>query len=382
MNPTNLRCLLQIYVEAQLNHIDNRDYGIGQVPLALYPFLPNRPPIFEVLQLHPEFIEAFGRPEPTNCLNVWKSEVETDIPPLNLAPTQPGSSRDTAIGYLDADEPNPESCQNTPFENVVLPRHREDPLPDLVDLRQNPYDVSLMNPEDVPWEMYYPPQFDIPLGEPIFVLASWDELTSIFRASVLHLLQHWDARVVFDTEIANARPPRTRMEVFPLWVVKSAIGSTIVAPTALFLQSGSWLSGLSLVTRLANKISSPCAGKVVKVKKAKGRGKGKGKAKEVVESSVGQEEIDRMMQAGPSSEVAGSSRSDLKWNVLGMGTQGEESSGDEDGDTMVERLQRIKNKKRAAKYEARFLPQETSSEAVVTPSLDPPCVMGRIVIPP
>ncbi|KAK1218149.1 hypothetical protein PQX77_019179 [Marasmius sp. AFHP31] len=177
MNLTNLRCLLQIYVEAQLNHIDDRDYGIGQVPPALYPFLPNRPPIFEVLQLHPEFIEAFGRPEPTDCLNVRKSEVETDIPPLNLAPTQPGGSRDTTIEYLDADKPNPESCQNTPFENVVLPRHREDPLPDLVDLRQNP--------EDVPWEMYYPPQFDIPLERRYYICCSTGMSISIVFALLL-----------------------------------------------------------------------------------------------------------------------------------------------------------------------------------------------------
>ncbi|KAK1217905.1 hypothetical protein PQX77_019426 [Marasmius sp. AFHP31] len=148
MNPNNLQCLLQIHVEARLNDTEDHGYGVGQVPPVIYPFLPNRPPIFEVLWLYPEFIDVFGRPKSADFLNVRKLENKTGISPFNLNTTVPGGSWETAIEYVDEDEPNPDSMQNTPFTNVVLPCHQEDPLPDLVDLGQNPFDVPLMNPPE------------------------------------------------------------------------------------------------------------------------------------------------------------------------------------------------------------------------------------------
>ncbi|KAK1221875.1 hypothetical protein PQX77_015295, partial [Marasmius sp. AFHP31] len=139
------------------------DFGYFPVSSELRPFLPNCPAIVEVLELNPDYVEVFGRAQPGDDLNILKSETTSDIPALNLDPRKPGGSRETAIELIAEDESNPESLQNTPFANVVLPRRRTDNPPARVRLAENPWDVALMDPKKVPWHVRFPPRIDIPL---------------------------------------------------------------------------------------------------------------------------------------------------------------------------------------------------------------------------
>ncbi|KAK1228243.1 hypothetical protein PQX77_008723 [Marasmius sp. AFHP31] len=66
------------------------------------------------------------------------------------------------IELIPEDEPNPDSLQNTPFTNVVLPRRRNKDPPSRVCLAENPWDVALMDPKSVPWHVRFPPRLDIP----------------------------------------------------------------------------------------------------------------------------------------------------------------------------------------------------------------------------
>ncbi|KAK1234013.1 hypothetical protein PQX77_002794, partial [Marasmius sp. AFHP31] len=162
MNADDLRVLLTIYLDTHLNGETAQDFGYFLVSSELRPFLPNRPAIVEVLQLNPEYVEVFGRTQPGDDLNILKSEKVTDIPSLNLDPRKPGGSCETAIELIPEDEPNPDSLQNTPFANVVLPRRRDEDPPSRVRLAENPWDVALMDPKSVPWHVRFPPRLDIP----------------------------------------------------------------------------------------------------------------------------------------------------------------------------------------------------------------------------
>ncbi|KAK1215809.1 hypothetical protein PQX77_021566, partial [Marasmius sp. AFHP31] len=163
MNVEELRVLFLIYLDAHLNGEKAMDFGYFLVSSELRPFLPNRPAIVEVLELNPDYVEVFGRAQPGDDLNILKSETTSDIPALNLDPRKPGGSRETAIELIAEDESNPESLQNTPFANVVLPRRRTDNPPARVRLAENPWDVALMDPKKVPWHVRFPPRVDIPL---------------------------------------------------------------------------------------------------------------------------------------------------------------------------------------------------------------------------
>ncbi|KAK1216416.1 hypothetical protein PQX77_020956 [Marasmius sp. AFHP31] len=163
MNVEELRVLFLIYLDAHLNGETAMDFGYFLVSTELRPFLPNRPAIVEVLKLNPDYVEVFGRAQPGDDLNILKSETTSDIPALNLDPRKPGGSRETAIELIAEDESNPESLQNTPFANVVLPRRRTDNPPTRVRLAENPWDVALMDPKKVPWHVRFPPRIDIPL---------------------------------------------------------------------------------------------------------------------------------------------------------------------------------------------------------------------------
>ncbi|KAL0059418.1 hypothetical protein AAF712_013859 [Marasmius tenuissimus] len=163
MNEDELHVLLSVYVDAHLNGETAMDYGYFLVSEALRPFLPNCPAIVEVLRLNPEYMAVFGQPQPSDDMNILKSEKTTDIPSLNLDPRKPGGSRETAIELIPEDEANPESLQNTPFANVVLPRRRNEEPPPEVRLAENPWDVALMDPKDVPWHTRFPPRLDIPI---------------------------------------------------------------------------------------------------------------------------------------------------------------------------------------------------------------------------
>ncbi|KAK1215967.1 hypothetical protein PQX77_021408, partial [Marasmius sp. AFHP31] len=163
MNVEELRVLFLIYLDAHLNGEKAMDFGYFLVSSELRPFLPNRPAIVEVLELNLDYVEVFGRAQPGDDLNILKSETTSDIPALNLDPRKPGGSRETAIELIAEDESNPESLQNTPFANVVLPRRRTDNPPARVRLAENPWDVALMDPKKVPWHVRFPPRIDIPL---------------------------------------------------------------------------------------------------------------------------------------------------------------------------------------------------------------------------
>ncbi|KAK1233631.1 hypothetical protein PQX77_003206, partial [Marasmius sp. AFHP31] len=163
MNPEELRVLLTLYVDAHLNGENAPDFGYFLVSPELRPFLPNRPAIVEVLELNPEYVEVFGRQQIGDDLNILKSEKITDLPLLDLDPRKPGGSRETAIEIIPEDEPNPDALQNTPFSNVVLPRRRGEELPAEVRLANNPWDVGVLDPRQVPWHVRFPPRFDIEL---------------------------------------------------------------------------------------------------------------------------------------------------------------------------------------------------------------------------
>ncbi|KAL0070656.1 hypothetical protein AAF712_002499 [Marasmius tenuissimus] len=162
MTKSNLWMLLELYVDAELNSVDEIDFGIEQVPETFRSFLPNQPTIIKILQLYPDYVAVFSCLQPGDDLNILKSEVITEIASLNLNPQKPGGSKETALEFIPEDEPNPESLQNTPFASVVLPRHCNAPVPQEIDLRKNLFDVGLMDSITVPWHVNFLPQLDIP----------------------------------------------------------------------------------------------------------------------------------------------------------------------------------------------------------------------------
>ncbi|KAK1217906.1 hypothetical protein PQX77_019427 [Marasmius sp. AFHP31] len=110
--------------------------------------------------------------------------------------------------------------------------------------------------------------------------------------------------------------------------------------------------------------------KVEKVKKDKGKGKGEEKEKEIKESIVEAEEIARMTQPEPANAEAGSSwvdQQDLQWNILTVGTEGEEG----EGVTTIEILEQRRDERRAAAA-AQSPASVEQTDAGASSSLAPP----------
>ncbi|KAK1223402.1 hypothetical protein PQX77_013724, partial [Marasmius sp. AFHP31] len=165
VNPDSVGLLTWLYVSAAIEGIEDVDYGREDVHEALHPFLPNRPPVLELMRADPEYLipcEFGPAVEQLEAVNTQKTNGLADlIPDLRLSVGDPGGSADTAIEFQSEDEDDPRSLQNVRFPGVVRPRKRKQ-RPRHVDLANNPFDAAYVDPDRVPIGMEYPDRVDIP----------------------------------------------------------------------------------------------------------------------------------------------------------------------------------------------------------------------------
>ncbi|KAL0064632.1 hypothetical protein AAF712_008465 [Marasmius tenuissimus] len=167
LSPAAVHDLSWLYVCAVVEGNQDLDYGKECMHETFHPFLPNRPPIIELLRMDPEHVASFEfgpNVEDTEALNMMKTGGTAGlIPEFKLDAADPGGSWDTAIELNSEDEKDANSPQNSLVPGVARPRKQAKQRPKKVNSSENPFDSVFLKPEEVPIGLEYPPRPDIPL---------------------------------------------------------------------------------------------------------------------------------------------------------------------------------------------------------------------------